>query len=313
MLPLLPAIFPARSTYAHFLRGARCVPTASARASQLNSQPKPAAPMESIVERGGGVRGLMILECAFVHGNSYVEGNEWEGKTRLAPCAKPCRCQWRRDMLHIDLLSAHDSAQFQAPSQANMKLNKAPEAERDATRRRRRTKTPARHRRAPSPSTSTQQNSTVHSTPVQREAGRPARMAADAEAERDCESESACAKPKRHVRCSPPPRPPVLRPVPFESECVRAACAAAAACMLLPQCRHASWLLLAGRPAKRFPQQRTELKWVRRQSHRRHRHHVRDSRARRAATANRRLDQWDSRPRSRDSLCYALPLAPLSL
>ena len=181
--------------------------------------------MESIVERGGGVRGLMILECAFVHGNSYVEGNEWEGKTRLAPCAKPCRCQWRRDMLHIDLLSAHDSAQFQAPtpSQAKMKLNKAPEAERDATRRRRRTKTPARHRRAPSPSTSTQQNSTVHSTPVQREAGRPARMAADAEAERDCESESACAKPKRHVRCSPPPRPPVLRPVPFESECVRAA------------------------------------------------------------------------------------------
>ena len=186
------------------------MPTASARASQLNSQPKPAAPMESIVERGGGVRGLMILECAFVHGNSYVEGNEWEGKTRLAPCAKPCRCQWRRDMLHIDLLSAHDSAQFQAPSQANMKLNKAPEAERDATRRRRRTKTPARHRRAPSPSTSTQQNSTVHSTPAGSgpagaDGGRRRGGARLRERVRVRKAETACSLFSSSSSSSPPP------------------------------------------------------------------------------------------------------------
>ena len=88
-------------------------------------------------------------------------------------------------------------------------------------------------------------------------------------------------EPKRHVRCSVHFAPLAVRARSARrarlSEGGSVLCASK---RVFPPCRH------AGRPAKRFPQQLTEL----------------------GQSRSRRPHQWGGAPRSRDSLCYALPL-----
>ena len=165
--------------------------------------------------------------------------------------------------LHGDVIAtyAYGPAQFQAKPI----LTKAPEAEREAAARR--TKTAAR-RPFPSPS-----------TPLRRAVRR--RGADDAGGTgRASETARAYATPKRHVRCSPVHY--VLHFVPSRASvslivcvCVlarvsgrraRTATSGVRVAVPVPVCRSRVFSSLAvpatpvaGRPAKRFPQQLTEL------------------------------------------------------